>query len=279
MNYHALINQHEALIAGGTLNTKLNTYHTINKAFNTQRLELLANYSAANISEKEFKTSLDSITHVATQYSIDFMQENNDNLLATLVLASFSAPLERLQLLAKNTENTSNTRFANALAEKINTLEIAETERIAAAKKAAENRIAYRPPAPPFSGTSLSGSELALATVLPGKKAVLIDFWASWCKPCRMVTPEVRYLYQKYNKLGFDIITISEDRNQSAWRQGVQEDQMTSWNHIYDNQMSIAASFGVRALPHMVLLDANGNIIKDKISITQLKSELAGIFR
>ena len=108
---------------------------------------------------------------------------------------------------------------------------------------------------------------------------MLVDFWASWCKPCRMVTPEIKYIYQQYNKLGFDIITVSEDRTQSAWRQGIQEDNMLDWNHIYDNQMTIASQFGARAIPHMVLIDQDGKIIKDKISVNQLKKELAIIFK
>ncbi|WP_271855971.1 TlpA disulfide reductase family protein [Patiriisocius marinus] len=279
MAFNVLMNDSDVLITGGDLNTKLATYKRDEAIANAQRLSVLKKFSLATITDKELLFSLDSISQLETEYAVSFIEKNKDNVLSSMAIAAVSLPLEDLIALTERTKNAKNSQLINTLTTTIAVLQKAEDDKIAAEEKAAAKRKVYRVAAPQFSGESLSGTNLALASVLKGNKAVLVDFWASWCKPCRMVTPEIKYIYQQYNKLGFDIITVSEDRTQAAWRQGIQEDNMLDWNHIYDNQMTIASQFGARAIPHMVLIDKDGKIIKDKISVNQLKKELAIIFK
>ena len=279
MAFNVLINDSDVMITGGDLNTKLATYKRNEAIANAQRLSVLNNFSLATITDKELLFSLDSISQFETDYAVSFIEENKDNVLSSMAIAAVSLPLEDLIALTERTKNAKNLQLINTLTTNVAVLQKAEDDKIAAEEKAAAKRKVYRVAAPQFSGESLLGTNLALTSVLKGNKAVLVDFWASWCKPCRMVTPEIKYIYQQYNKLGFDIITVSEDRTQSAWRQGIQEDNMLDWNHIYDNQMTIASQFGARAIPHTVLIDKDGKIIKDKISVNQLKKELAIIFK
>ena len=279
MAFNVLINDSDVMITGGDLNTKLATYKRNEAIANAQRLSVLNNFSLATITDKELLFSLDSISQLESDYAVSFIEKNKDNVLSSMAIAAVSLPLEDLIALTERTKNAKNSQLINTLTTNVAVLQKAEDDKIAAEEKAAAKRKVYRVAAPQFSGESLSGTNLALTSVLKGNKAVLVDFWASWCKPCRMVTPEIKYIYQQYNKLGFDIITVSEDRTQSAWRQGIQEDNMLDWNHIYDNQMTIASQFGARAIPHMVLIDQDGKIIKDKISVNQLKKELAIIFK
>ncbi|GER59481.1 thiol:disulfide interchange protein [Patiriisocius marinus] len=279
MAFNVLMNDSDVLITGGDLNTKLATYKRDEAIANAQRLSVLKKFSLATITDKELLFSLDSISQLETEYAVSFIEKNKDNVLSSMAIAAVSLPLEDLIALTERTKNAKNSQLINTLTTTIAVLQKAEDDKIAAEEKVAAKRKVYRVAAPQFSGESLSGTNLALTSVLKGNKAVLVDFWASWCKPCRMVTPEIKYIYQQYNKLGFDIITVSEDRTQAAWRQGIQEDNMLDWNHIYDNQMTIASQFGARAIPHMVLIDKDGKIIKDKISVNQLKKELAIIFK
>ncbi len=127
--------------------------------------------------------------------------------------------------------------------------------------------------APIFTGESFNG-DLTSSDVILGKKLILIDFWASWCAPCRQISPQIKYLYQKYKDKGFDIITISEDKNKNDWKTGIKQDGMV-WHHIFDDDMRIAYMFNVLSIPHMILLDEKGRIIKDKISLRQLEEELS----
>ncbi len=123
------------------------------------------------------------------------------------------------------------------------------------------SKIENRPIAKEFSGTNLIGRIISLSQVKRGKKAVLIDFWASWCRPCRELSPRIKNLYSKYKHKGFDIVTVSQDRSINAWEVGVYDDGMENWYHVYDDDNHIAKMYGVRGIPHMVLLDEKGRII------------------
>ncbi len=118
-------------------------------------------------------------------------------------------------------------------------------------------------PAPYFEGKNPQGEVIKLPEVLG--KVTLVDFWASWCQPCRVENPNVVEAYQKYHDKGFNIISVSLDRpgDEAAWQNAIEEDRMT-WNHIsrlkYWND-PIARSYNVTSIPATFLLDDQGIII------------------
>jgi thiol-disulfide isomerase/thioredoxin len=123
-----------------------------------------------------------------------------------------------------------------------------------------ENTIAEGHAFPPLEFTSLSG-ELVNLENLKGK-VVLIDFWASWCGPCRRVMPDLVETYKQYHNKGFEIIGINLDKDKSQLEKYMQEMGIT-WPQYYDGLMwnnKIAVRFGVRGIPHIVLVDKNGAV-------------------
>lgn len=95
-------------------------------------------------------------------------------------------------------------------------------------------------------------------------KVVLIDFWASWCGPCRRESPNVRNVYAKYHDKGFEIFSVSLDRDAASWKKAIQDDQLVWPNHVSDLkqwQSEAAAIYGVRSIPSMFLLDKDGRIV------------------
>ena len=95
-------------------------------------------------------------------------------------------------------------------------------------------------------------------------KVVLIDFWASWCGPCRRESPNVRNVYQKYHDQGFEVFSVSLDRDGNSWKKAIKDDQLVWPNHVSDLKYwssEAAAIYGVRSIPAMFLLDREGRIV------------------
>ena len=118
--------------------------------------------------------------------------------------------------------------------------------------------------APEFTAPTPEGAQLALKDALG--EVTLVDFWASWCKPCRVENPNIVETYNKYHDKGFNIVQVSLDRpgQKDKWLEAIQEDDLGQWHHVSNLmfwQDPIAAEYGVRAIPAAFLLDAEGRIV------------------
>ncbi|MGB4843850.1 MAG: TlpA disulfide reductase family protein [Ferruginibacter sp.] len=111
---------------------------------------------------------------------------------------------------------------------------------------------------------SLAGTQDTIVKLssLQGK-VVLIDFWASWCAPCRAANPYIQKLYKKYKEKGFEVFAVSLDVKKEAWLKAVKKDKLT-YTQVIDNSgwnSKVAEQFFVDALPTNFLLDKNGKIV------------------
>lgn len=112
-------------------------------------------------------------------------------------------------------------------------------------------------------------------------EVVLIDFWASWCRPCRAENPNVVRLYNKYHKDGFDIFSVSLDKTQDKWVAAIKADGLVWPNHVSDLKYwssEAAQLYNVRSIPFTVLLDREGRVIGTKLRGQQLEATLKEIF-
>ncbi len=129
--------------------------------------------------------------------------------------------------------------------------------------------------APELNFPSPTGENIALSS-LKGK-VVLIDFWASWCKPCRMENPNVVKLYNQYKDKGFTIYSVSLDKQKDRWINAIQQDGLVWANHVSDLkgwQSAASAKYGVNGIPYTVLIDKNGKVIATKLRGEQLAQKL-----
>lgn len=128
--------------------------------------------------------------------------------------------------------------------------------------------------APEITQASPSGQMISLSS-LRGK-VVLIDFWASWCGPCRQENPRIVALHQKYKSAGFTVFGVSLDDNADAWKQAIVADGL-NWTQVSDLKKwknEAAKAYGVSAIPFSVLIDRNGNIIAKGIHGPELEEKI-----
>ena len=132
--------------------------------------------------------------------------------------------------------------------------------------------------APDIVLLSPEGKEIALSS-LRGNY-VLIDFWASWCKPCRIENPNVVKMYQKYADDNFEIFGVSLDKDRAKWIEAIAVDNLT-WPQVSDLgfwNSAAAQLYNVRSIPYTVLLDPDGKIIATKLRGAALEAQMESIF-
>lgn len=133
--------------------------------------------------------------------------------------------------------------------------------------------------APDFTLPDPSGKMISLHSFRG--KYVLVDFWASWCKPCRMENPNVVKAYQQYKNRNFTVLGVSLDQKKDAWLKAIQADGL-AWNHVSDLKFwdsAVVPLFGINAIPTNFLLDPQGKIIAANLRGDALEQKLQEVIK
>jgi peroxiredoxin len=147
-------------------------------------------------------------------------------------------------------------------------------ERIEILKKVAVGQMA-----PDFSMADSTGKVVSLSSFKG--KLVLIDFWASWCSPCRAENPGIVKVYNEFHSKGFYILGVSLDKKRESWLKAVADDQL-SWEQVSELKgwdCSAGKLYGVNSIPANILVDADGKIIARNIFGDELKKKLAEVLK
>lgn len=245
-----------SLVSGTKSNNDFNVYRTQTKtlieninqiAYNQQQaifdndLEL-ASKLRKDISRKEQEVML---------YEWDFIVKNKDSYMSALLLEVF--------MVENKVNKDSIIEVFNTFSNRIKISNVGKN--IADLLRQYEDPINVGELAPDFTAPSLDGENITLSENLG--KVTLIDFWAAWCRPCRIENPNLVRLYKKYNSSGLQIVGVSLDRTKEQWEKAVSDDNLP-WIHVSNLNFwndPIARQYSIRAIPQSFLLDENGYVI------------------
>jgi peroxiredoxin len=131
--------------------------------------------------------------------------------------------------------------------------------------------------APEFSAPDTQGKSVSLKASLG--KVTIVDFWASWCNPCRLENPNVVALYNEFHAKGLNIISVSLDKDAAKWKEAIAKDKL-SWtqvSNLKDFEDPIAIAYGVNSIPSVFVLDAKGIIVAKDLRGAELKAKIAAL--
>jgi len=138
---------------------------------------------------------------------------------------------------------------------------------------ARQERLEVGQPFLDFTLQTKDGENVKLSEVIANNKLTLVDFWASWCGPCRKENPIVKAAYDQYHELGFDVLGVSVDSDESAWQQAVEDDQLP-WTHVRDKENIASETYLIYYIPSNFLFDQNGTMVAKGLRGEELGAKL-----
>ena len=143
---------------------------------------------------------------------------------------------------------------------------------------AKQERLEVGQPFIEFTLQTKDGEDVTLSEKIAQNKLTLVDFWASWCGPCRHENPVVKAAYEKYHELGFEVVGVSVDQDEAAWLKAVEEDELP-WMQVRDSEDKVSEDYMIYYIPSNFLFDQNGTMIAKGLRGEDLEAKLAEILK
>jgi peroxiredoxin/nitrogen fixation protein len=254
-------------ITGSATHDLFRLYQKQNDSLNKLMEACYKDYKAAKEANDSVKMKIaDSVNDVLDKAMkktvIDFAKAHNTSVVgAYLVMRNaWQIELPELEEIAATFDTSLNrSTYVQSLKKRVDILRAVQIGQVA----------------PDFTLNDTTGKPLPLSS-LKGK-FLLVDFWASWCGPCRHENPNVVKAYQGYNKKGFDVLGVSLDTDHGKWVKAIRDDGLT-WNHVSDLKgwgNEAGRLYGIMSIPANVLLDKDQKIIGRNLRGEDLTKKLA----
>jgi len=205
---------------------------------------------------KDLNDQFDLMRSRLTNYEISFMSKNNDSYISTLILQ---------RMIIQNEIEIENAigifeKFTELIKKTPSSLQIKES--IDQYNKQKEETPKIGSIAPNFTGPGLNDEIISFSDI--DSKVIMIDFWASWCAPCRVENPFYVYLNTKFKNSEFQIVGVSLDKDKESWKNAIKTDGLVDWIHISHTMFwnePIARLYNITQMPTAFILDSNKKII------------------
>lgn len=258
-------------VSGTKSNKEFSRYITettplIDDLFGIQNEMRNAMISRDSLAFADLQEQLNDMQTKFTDFQVDYVTNNNDSYISTLIL-------EQL-ILNKGIENEEAKSVFNAFSStikktkagiKIKTVLFPADEKVEEKAEETENsddtEVSVGSIAPDFTAPNPEGETQSLYTSLG--TYTLVDFWASWCGPCRVESPKLVNTYNLYKNKGLSIVSVSLDKDDASWKKAIENDKL-NWNHMSNLKRwedPIASLYGVTSIPQLFLLDENGTVV------------------
>lgn len=234
-----------------------------------QDYALLVEKNGSNLEPQDMKSieaRYDEIVDGAKVAHLNMLKANKDNLVPALILCTRTSALEIEDVV----DFMKEYKYADRPC-----LEGVREEIEALTRTAPGSMVTD------FVMNNIAGKECHLTDFVGKGHYVLVDFWASWCGPCRREMPAVKAAYEKFHDKGFDIVGVSLDNNKADWEKAV-ADLGISWTQLSDLkgwQSEGAAIYGVRSIPFTILFDGDGKIVETNLRGEALADKLAEVMK
>ena len=258
-----------SITAGTPSNNNLAQYRESTQGFAKDMRTLVqeineANTLGDNILAEDLTAKYKAVETNLSVFEKDFMNSNPQSYVATLILERLVTTKAMRSSEAKLIYNGFDPKIKSSVSGK----------KVEAIINVPSNPTAIGEVAPAFEGPTPTGELVSLVS-LKGK-VTIIDFWASWCRPCRIENPNLVRLYKRMHDKGLEIVGVSLDKNQSSWARAIEDDGL-SWNHVSNLkywQDPIALLYGVRSIPAAFVLNKEGVIVAKNLRGAQLDAKI-----
>lgn len=188
--------------------------------------------------------------------------KNNDNIVIMFVLYSD----------IDNMETADAYEIYNMLSDRLRNSHIGK---LVSTKLENKSKLDIGKIAPNFTLQSVNGKDISLNSIRD--KIIIIDFWASWCAPCRAENPNLKDIYNKYHSKGLEIISISLDKSRMAWTKAIKQDELP-WIHLSDlmgEQSPVSKDYNINGIPFTLVLDKDKKILAKNLKGLELKETIS----
>ena len=202
-------------------------------------------------------------------YEWDFIVDNLDSYMSALLLEVF--------MIENKVNKDSIIDVYESFSNRIKVSDVGKN--IADLLSQFEDPIEVGEIAPDFTAPSIDGPDVTLSNELVNNKVTLLDFWAAWCRPCRIENPNLVRLHKKYKDAGFDIIGVSLDRTREQWEQAVIDDNLP-WTQVSNLNFwndPVARRYSIRAIPQSYLLNKEGLVMGKNLRGQELEDRILSL--